>query len=384
MLWYNHATLIPLSQRVGRPQFYALLFLLGFLAQCLWMAVRQPLGPDEVALLEAGRSQWRGAGFAAGTEHSPLASLAGSATLLLPTHPPDDLERLRPFLRVPFDIAGVLLGWSLWHVARRLYGNSGGYIALALYSFSPLMIVASATVGHDLIAAWGMFGAVFTAIALAHTLLAPPADRIRRTLLLGVALGMGVGADYSVAVALPRALALMLYLAPLRRAAGMTWLALAACVAALLLWAVFFFDAGALLTALGQARFFALRPAHVSGGIPYDALVRWLLATLPALALFGLALLAFFRFQRSRYFGNTLPLMIGGTLFLMSLATPYYVSVKYLLWALPFLYLFGAGVFADLLEEPQSRAWTRTVVVAVLVLHALGCLYFLISPLVIP
>ncbi len=111
---------------------------------------------------------------------------------------------------MPFVIAGGLLGWSLWHVARRLYGNSGGYIALALYSFSPLMIVASATVGHDLIAAWGMFGAVFTAIALAHTLLAPPADRIRRTLLLGVALGMGIGADYTVAIVLTVALGLML------------------------------------------------------------------------------------------------------------------------------------------------------------------------------
>ncbi|MGH9600876.1 MAG: ArnT family glycosyltransferase, partial [Terriglobales bacterium] len=226
--------------------------------------------------------------------------------------------------RLPFVIAGVLLGWSLWHVARRLYGNSGGYIALALYSFSPLMIVASATVGHDLIASWGMFGAVFTAIALAHTLLAPPADRIRRTLLLGAALGVGIGADYTVVIALPVALALMLYLTPQRHAAGVTWLAPAAGVAALVLWAAFFFDAGAMLAALGQARFFALRPAYVSGGIPYHALVKWLLATLPALVLFGVALIAFLRSARSRYFGNALPLVIGGTLFLMSLATPYY------------------------------------------------------------
>ncbi|MCI0355098.1 MAG: glycosyltransferase family 39 protein, partial [Acidobacteria bacterium] len=285
--------------------------------------------------------------------------------------------------RLPFVICGFLLGFSLWHVARRLYGNTGGYIALALYSFSPLIIFASATVGHDVIAAWGLFGAVFTAIALSHTLLAPPMDRIRRMLLLGVALGMGIGADYTVAIVLPVALALMLYVAPERRTAALAWLAAAATVAVLLLWAVFSFDAGAMITALRQAHFFELRPAVVAGGIPYETLVAWFTATLPALALFGVALAAFARSRRSRYFSNVLPLLMGGALFLMSLATPYYLSAKYLLWALPFLYLFGAGVFADLLEEPRSRAWTRAVLVAVLVLHALGCLCFLISPLVI-
>jgi len=349
-----------------------LLFLLAFLAQSLWMAAR-PLTPDEVARVETGRGLWRGDSVAATSEHSPLAVLAGSAVLFLPGHPPQDLQALRFFLRLPFVLAGLLLGWSLWHVARRLYGNPGGYIALALYSFSPLMIVASATVGHDLIAAWGMFGAVFTAIALAHTLLAPPADRIRRTILLGVALGMGVGADYLVADVLPVALALMLYLAPQRRTAALAWLAAASAVAGLALWAVFFFDWGALLAALQQARFFALRPSLVSGGIPYQALVAWLMATLPSLLLFGLALAAFARSRRSRYFGNALPLMIGGAFFLMSLATPYYLSVKYLLWALPFLYLFGAGAFADLLEEPPSRTWALRVVLGVLVANALGC-----------
>jgi len=37
----------------------------------------------------------------------------------------------------PYLIFGVLLGASLWYVARRLYGNAGGYIALMLYCFSP-------------------------------------------------------------------------------------------------------------------------------------------------------------------------------------------------------------------------------------------------------
>ena len=37
----------------------------------------------------------------------------------------------------PYLIFGLLLGGSLWYVARRLFGNAGGYVALALYCFSP-------------------------------------------------------------------------------------------------------------------------------------------------------------------------------------------------------------------------------------------------------
>jgi 4-amino-4-deoxy-L-arabinose transferase-like glycosyltransferase len=357
---------------VGRPQFYALLLLLLFLAQGSWLARRPPIA-GEAALVDAGRNHLYGYSSAASAEYSPLVALAGSGILIPPGIPPKDLPRLRFLLRLPFILAGVFFGFSLWHVARRLYGNNGGYIALALYAFSPLMIVASATVGHDLIAAWGAFGAVFTAIALSHTLLAPPADRVRRTILLGVALGMGIGADYSVAVVIPAALALMLYLAPERRTAAVAWLAAATAVAGMILWAVFFFNAEAMLGALRQARFFALRPQEVAGGIPYDALVTWLVGTIPALAMFGVALMAFLRSRRSRYFGNALPLALGGALFLVSLATPYYLSVKYLIWALPFLYLFGAGVFADLLEEPPSSLWARRLVIGALVANAVGC-----------
>ncbi|MGH9601698.1 MAG: glycosyltransferase family 39 protein [Terriglobales bacterium] len=349
-----------------------MLLLVLFLAQGMWLALR-PLTVDEAALLETGRGLWQGSPAGVSPEHAPLVALGGGAALRLQAHPPEDLQAWRLFLRMPFLLAGFLLGGSLWHVARRLYGNTGGYIALALYSFSPLIMVASATVGHDLIAAWGMFGAVFTAIALSHTLLAPPADRIRRTVLLGVALGMGISADYSVSMVIPVALALMLYLAPERRAAALAWLAAAAGIAALILWGVFFFDADAMLAALRQARFFALRPSEVTGGIPYPSLVTWLIAALPSLLLFGLAIAGFARSRRSRYFGNALPLALGGSLFVMSLATPYYLSIKYLIWALPLLYLFGAGVFADLLEDPKSRVWALRVIVGVLLGNAVGC-----------
>src|SRR6202166_2310342 len=77
--------------------------------------------------------------------------------------------------RAPYVLFGVLLGASLWYVSRRLYGNSGGYIALALYCFSPAVVRSSALwlAGPDIAAVWGTFGAVFAAIAVSHTLYAP-------------------------------------------------------------------------------------------------------------------------------------------------------------------------------------------------------------------
>ena len=70
-------------------------------------------------------------------------------------------------------MAGLLLGASLWYVARRLYGNLGGYIALGLYCFSPMAITRSSQIQPDILGAWGAFGLVFTGIAAAHTLYAP-------------------------------------------------------------------------------------------------------------------------------------------------------------------------------------------------------------------
>ena len=85
-------------------------------------------------------------------------------------------ELLQPLVAAsPYLFFGVMLGASLWYVARRLYGNAGGYVALALYCFSPAMIVNVAGTQKlgEMAAVWGAFGTIFTAIAVAHTLYAP-------------------------------------------------------------------------------------------------------------------------------------------------------------------------------------------------------------------
>ena len=104
--------------------------------------------------------------------------------------------------RLPFIAIGVLLGASLWYVARRLYGNAGGYIALALYAFSPAIIMRAAEIQPAIVAAWGAFGMVFTAIAVSHTLYAPRAVVLwnwKRIGLLGLAIALGVGSHLSLA-----------------------------------------------------------------------------------------------------------------------------------------------------------------------------------------
>ena len=60
--------------------------------------------------------------------------------------------------------------------------------------------------------------------------------------------------------------------------------------------------------------------------------------------------------RRSRYFGNTLPLLIA-LLFFPLITTG--TASEPILWGLPFLLAFIAGVFADMLETPLPAALPR-------------------------
>ena len=67
----------------------------------------------------------------------------------------------------------------------------------------------------------------------------------------------------------------------------------------------------------------------------------------------GVALLLYAGMRRSRYFGNTAPLLM--VLGLAFLYTTQVVSAPWM-WALPFLFTFIGGVFSDALEMPgQAR-----------------------------
>ena len=57
-------------------------------------------------------------------------------------------------------------------------------------------------------------------------------------------------------------------------------------------------------------------------------------------------------FRRSRYFGNTVPLLVAALL--LALITTGVEAAPWL-WALPFLLTFIGGVFADVLETRYRK-----------------------------
>jgi hypothetical protein len=353
--------------RVGVPQLYAALLLLSFLCLALWRAESRPLNGDERAAIDTGRWLWRGQPIPADAVEPPLTELLAAAAAEV------SAGALAP--RFPTVLFGLALGASIWYVARRLYGNAGGYVALGLYCFSPQVISRSARVDSSVLAAWGFFGVIFTAIGAAHTLHAPLANRVWRTLLLGLAIGLGTGAQFFVVLALPAALAFMLYLVPGRRATAAAMAAAALGLGASILLAVYAFDSQALAGGLRHAQWLGFEPG----------LAALRLANLAAPAHFrnlaGAALLAtaaatYALWPRCRYFGNTAPLLVAGGLGALALFAP--VPSQFLFPALPFAFVFIGGVAADLLETPRRRL-ALGAVVALLLSHAFFSLRVLLG-----
>src|SRR5579863_381761 len=270
--------------------------------------------------------------------------------------------------RLPFLACGLLLGASLWYVARRLCGNTGGLIALTLYCFSPALLQASASWHSepDVVAAWGAFGTVFTAIAVGHTLYAPREVVLwnwRRILLLGVAMAIAVGAQFSMVLVVPLALALLMYVAPVRRGAGaIIWLA--ACMAALtLLFAIYFFDRHAFFESLRRAEFWGAgwRGFAIAG--VYKQVAAQLGRACPAFALaLPFTLGTYLAWPRTRYFGNTASLLVAVLMVVLGIAHPHTGGAGFLLAAAPFLFIFVAGVLVDLMETRRRTLVTAGVV----------------------
>ena len=71
-----------------------------------------------------------------------------------------------------------------------------------------------------------------------------------------------------------------------------------------------------------------------------------------------MALIAYFGWKRTRYFGNTAPLLIAALLLILALGAPNFPGQGFHLTMLVFLFVFVSGVFADLLETQQSSLVT--------------------------
>ena len=255
-------------------------------------------------------------------------------------------------MHLPFVFMAIWLGGGLWWVARRLFGNEGGFLALALYVFSPPVIRYAVVPNNEVLAMWGLYGMVYTAIGVAHAMQGPRRKWRPRIALLTVALGLSATAHLLAAmVGFIASLVLMFYLAERRRSAVLLIVVYAAIGAMFIDLAFYGFrlQAFTYVFAGGAGRFwFATEGVRSFGMDPSN----W-----PLLVSVVLALLLYAGVPRSRYFGNTAPLaMVLGVAFLVTTQ----VRSAPWLWALPFLFTFVGGVFADALETRQRKLYLAT------------------------
>ena len=371
-------------ERFGGPQAIAALLLLVFLLQCAWLISRtlRSNGGTNIGELERiheGLQQWRGRGIA-GTidsefrrqvsfefpkdeydrDRSPLWYLIASAPLVAwsGTLGPETVHSWGWLARSPYIIFGLLLGASLWYVARRLFGNVGGYIALALYCFSPAMIITTSAglfIDPEMGAVWASFGAVFTAIAVAHTLYAPREVVLwnwRRILLLSLSLVLAVGSQFSLVILLPLTLGFMLWVAPTRRGPALViWIA-AVVLAFVQLCAAYAFHLRIMWQSLRHAEWLRISSPALTNANVYEQTLMIIAKSSPALMIaLPVALVTYMVWPRARYFGNTAPLLVAGLFAVLGMASPHFTGAFFLV-AVTFLFTFVAGVAADLLETP--------------------------------
>jgi hypothetical protein len=152
----------------------------------------------------------------------------------------------------------------------------------------------------------------------------------------------------------------MLYLAPTRRGAAVIIWSAACLVALFIVFAAYFFHPAAFWEGLCHATWLGITPQTFTMPGAYRELFAVLGQNSPALILaLPVALVAYLAWPRARYFGNTAPLLVGLVCLLLGFAAPHYQGLGFQLIAVPFLFVFVAGICADLLETKH-----RSVVMA--------------------
>ncbi|MGA7156859.1 MAG: glycosyltransferase family 39 protein [Acidobacteriaceae bacterium] len=367
---------------IGRAQRVAALLLLVLFGECLWTIGHEPLDANDYRYAHCGREMWESPSVLQGY-FTTCGNLNGDGTfayrlagfpltvqravLLTADHfrkPADrlyangslngttwearhELGFVRYLLRVPFVLFAIWLGGGLWWVAKRLFGPEGGALALALYIFCPAIIKYATHPNNEILAMWGLYGLIYTAMGVAHALQGPRSKWKPRILLLTVSLGLTATAHVLAGiVGFFAGLVFFFYVAERRRAYVAQIMVYAALGAMVIVFASFSFKITAFLYVFtgGSAR----------SWFDFDAVRRFVTTQANAGILVAtfVSLVVYVRSKRSRYFGNTAPLLM--TLLLFPLYTTQVRSAPWI-WALPFLFTFIGGVFADALDYPNEQ-----------------------------
>ncbi len=367
--------------RFNLPQRIAAGFLLAFLLQGFWLTSRQTLTDRDYQFARCGRETWERPSPLAGYYTScgnirdgilayrmaglPLSLNFASERMLDHFRKPEDrvvqtgsgevstwelrhqMTHVLLLLRLPFLLAGCLLGGCVWWVTRRLYGDLGGYTALALYCFCPPILKACVAPNPEVLAALGIYGGVYTCIGVAHAMQGPRQRWRPRLILLTLLFGTAAAAHIAaLPVTALLGLVLMLWIAEGRRSQALPVVLMCSVGALLVVFAFYGFSPDAYSYVFRSAAgmvWFSADPARRFFSTFSNA--GFTIATVASLALYlGL--------RRSRYFGNTTPLFCA--VVLMSLVLTGTQGSPWL-WGLPFLVTFVAGVFADAYESPRGR-----------------------------
>ena len=385
---------------MGRPQRLAAMLLLVFLAECLWVISRQQITAEDYRYARCGREMWekpsplagyfttcgnlhgdgtfayRIAGFpltaqrllllASDKFRKPADRLYGDGTLNGSTYEArHQVGYVKYLLHLPFVVFAMWLGAGLWWVARRLFGNEGGFMALALYSFCPAVVEYAVRPNNEVLAMWGLYGLVYTGMGVSHAFQGPRNKWKPRIILLTIALGLTAAAHLLAGMfGFVLSMVLMFYLAERRRSAVLLILTYAALGALAIVFAFFGFRLGPFSYVFtGGAGRFWFASYNVLAFLHDFSEWPILIGAFVAIALYAGG-------RRSRYFGNTAPLLV-------ILAVPFLVTTQTFsapwLWALPFLFTFIGGVFADALETRYRKLFLATSGMLMLT-QALACI----------
>ncbi len=384
--------------RFNAPQRVAAVLLGLFLAQGMWLTSRQTLSDRDYEYARCGRETWekpsplagyytscgnihdgilayRAAGLPLtlnlgverGLDHfrKPEERIVQSSGELSTWELRHQLTHILLLLRLPFLAAGCMLGGGLWWVSRRLYGNLGGYTALGLYCFSPTILRACIVPNPEILAALGVYAAVYTCIGVAHAMQGPRRRWKPRIVLLTVALGLAAASHIAaLPVAALLGVVLMLWVAEGRRSQVLPVVLAATAGALVVLFACYGFSPDAFSYVFRSGAgflWFSIDPAQR---------FFFTLGNAGIAVASGAAVLLYLGLRQTRYFGNTAPLLCAVVLFALVMTgapgSPW-------LWAVPFLLTFVGGAFADAYESPRRRI-ALTAASALVAMQAIFCL----------
>jgi Dolichyl-phosphate-mannose-protein mannosyltransferase len=353
---------------------------------------------DEVAHLPAGYSYLVERSIRYNPQHPPLIKEICALPLFLlnlryPESPSEnewifgreflfrqDAQRILFWGRIPALLLSLAMASLMAVWARQLWGWAGGLLALFLYAFDPTITAHSQLVTTDV----GV--ACFSVLYLWSLRCYLRNPNWKTVLFSGTALGLALSAKFSAVVLVPISLALLVVAAysdqrnkalapscskgdvenhPLRASfwRNLAALSVMTLVAALIVWAVYFFPKDPLfywkgIQSVNRDRgvqpYFYLLGTLKPGGWKSYLLIAWLVKTpIPSLLLTIAAVVMSFKGWRAAWLDEAFLIVpaVGYFLFYSMFADN--IGVRYLIPCFPFLYIFTGRVVQGLRSAPH-------------------------------